>query len=161
MKTTGPNKVVIKIDSQEQEIARSSRTNIKVLQEVANKENLISRKRMVKDIKLTSEDKPKQVAHKAIQTGEAVITAEDLTSDNELNVDYWRLLAEKRGESLNESLQENERLKDELECLENENKVCKDLLDESRHLVAVLQEMLENEEDEDTNDTDKSTNENS
>ncbi|KAB0793775.1 hypothetical protein PPYR_13395 [Photinus pyralis] len=162
MKTSGPNKVVIKIDSQEtQEIAKSSRTNLKVFQEVANKENLISRKRMVKEVKLTNEEKPKQVAHKAVQTGEAVITAEDLTSDNESNVDYWRLLAEKRGESLNDSLQENERLKDKIECLENENKVCKELLEESKHLVAVLQEMLGDDEDEPEHETDNCTNDKS
>lgn len=78
------------------------------------------------------------MAHKAIQTGEATITEADLTSD-EPSPDYWKVLAEKRGEALNESLQENEKLKQHVEALTEENKICKEMLEESKHLVAVLQ----------------------
>ncbi|KAF2903960.1 hypothetical protein ILUMI_02222 [Ignelater luminosus] len=149
MKTTGPNKVIIKIGSQDQqENIKSSRKTLKILQEAAgDKENLAGRSRITKDIKLagdgSSQDfKPKQFANKASQTGEgAQITAEDLTSD-EPSADYWRTLAEKRGEQLNNSLQENEHLKEQVEALEEENRICKEMLEESKALVEVLQEMI-------------------
>lgn len=80
--------------------------------------------------------------HKAVQTGEATVTAADLTSSDEPSADYWRLLAEKRADALNDSLQENERLKEAVDTLQEENRVCKEMLDESRNLVEVLQEML-------------------
>lgn len=76
--------------------------------------------------------------HKSVQTGESVITEADLTSE-EPSADYWKRLAEKRQESLNESLQENDRLKEHVEALKEENRICKDMLEESRHLVQVLQ----------------------
>lgn len=79
----------------------------------------------------------KTCVNKAVQTG-ATVTVEDLTGD-EPSVDYWRTLAEKRGESLNESLQENERLKEHIDALKEENKICKEMLEESKHLVVVLQ----------------------
>ncbi|KAF5277173.1 hypothetical protein FQR65_LT03879 [Abscondita terminalis] len=154
MKTTGPNKVVIKVVPREhQESARSSRNTLKVLQEVANKENLVGRSHL-KDIKLAGditnhEVKQKKVANKAVQTGDTAVTTDDLTRD-EPSVDYWRLLAEQRGNALDDSLQENERLKDQIESLEEENRICKEMLEESKHLVAVLQEML-GPEDEDVN----------
>lgn len=84
----------------------------------------------------------KTYANKAVQTG-ATVTAEDLTGD-EPSVDYWRVLAEKRGESLNDSLQENERLREHIDALREENRICKEMLDESRHLVEVLQVCLHN-----------------
>ncbi|KAJ8959079.1 hypothetical protein NQ318_022336 [Aromia moschata] len=85
--------------------------------------------------------------NKAVQTGESVITAEDLTSD-EPSTDYWRKLAETRGDALNRSLQENEKLKDDIEALKEENRICKEMLDESKHLVEILQDMI-NEQDND------------
>lgn len=85
--------------------------------------------------------------HKAVQTEEYKVTEEDLTSD-EPSEDYWRRLAEKRGDALNESLQENERLKENVDALKEENRICKEMLEESKHLVEVLKEMLEENEDE-------------
>lgn len=84
------------------------------------------------------EVKRKKYHHRAVQTGESVITADDLTSD-EPGLDYWKTLAEKRGEALNDSLQEVEKLKDDVETLQEENRICKEMLNESRHLVDVLQ----------------------
>ncbi|KAK4874272.1 hypothetical protein RN001_013632 [Aquatica leii] len=155
MKTTGPNKVIIKVvpREQQQESARNPRSTLKVLQEVANKENLVGRSH-IKDTKLagdngTQDIKHKKFVNKAVQTGEATVTTNDLTTD-EPSTDYWRLLAEKRGETLNDSLQENERLKEQIESLEEEKRIYKEMLEESKHLVAVLQEMLGTDE-EDTN----------
>lgn len=73
-----------------------------------------------------------------MQTGEAVVTAKDLESD-EPSLDYWKTLAEKRGEALNDSLHENEKLKDDINNLVEENNVCKAMLDESKNLIEVLQ----------------------
>lgn len=78
------------------------------------------------------------MAEIGVQTGEAVISAADLMSD-EPSSDYWKQLAEKRGEALNESLHENDQLKERLENLEEENRICKEMLDESRTLIEVLQ----------------------
>lgn len=79
----------------------------------------------------------KTCLNKAVQTGGSV-TVEDLIGE-EAGVDYWKLLAEKRAESLNTSLQENERLKQHVDALQEENRICKEMLDESKHLVEVLQ----------------------
>lgn len=85
------------------------------------------------------EQKQKKLAHKSVQTGEAVVTAADLTADDEPSADYWKVLAEKRGNDLNDSLQENERLKDQVKALEDENQICKEMIEESKTLIEVLQ----------------------
>lgn len=90
---------------------------------------------------LKSDSKLKKVENKAVQTGECVITESDLTSD-EPSADFWKRLAEKRQESLDESLHEIEQLKENVEALKEENKVCKEMLDESQHLVEVLRVLL-------------------
>lgn len=79
--------------------------------------------------------------NKSVQTGEGTITADDLTSE-EPSADYWKLLAEKRQDALNDSLQENERLKEHVDALQEENRICKEMLEESKHLVEVLQVRL-------------------
>lgn len=83
--------------------------------------------------------KPKVLMlNKSVQVGECVITSKDLISD-EPSLDYWKKLAETRGDALNRSLEENEKLKVNVSHLQQENKICKEMLDESRHLVEVLQ----------------------
>ncbi|KAF5306947.1 hypothetical protein FQA39_LY00177 [Lamprigera yunnana] len=146
MKTRDTNKIIIKVDTQEhQEITRSStRSTVKVLQEVANKENLVGRTRNIKEAKLAGDSgnpdiKRKKSADKSVQTGEATVTAADLTTSEEPSSDYWRMLAETRGNALDDSLQENEKLKDEIHNLMEENKHCKEMLDESVHMVELLQ----------------------
>lgn len=90
-----------------------------------------------------AEAKKKSLQHKAVQTFEDYTVSElDLTSDEPPNEEYWRRLAEKRGEALNDSLHENEKLKENIEALQEENQVCKNMLDESRHLVEILQVCL-------------------
>lgn len=139
---------------------KNVRKSLKVLQHTAGKENL-TRVSQDKDAKLIKyvcinysdkyqqitcfsdnpEVKKKKLSHKAVQTGECVITEEDLTSE-EPSLDYWKALAEKRGESLNNSLQENDKLKDDIISLQEENRICREMLDESRNLVEVLQVVL-------------------
>lgn len=82
----------------------------------------------------------KTCTNKAVQTG-GTVTVADLISE-EPSTDYWRILAEKRAESLNVSLEENERLKQHIDALKEENRICKEMLDESKHLVEVLQVSL-------------------
>ncbi|KAJ8927319.1 hypothetical protein NQ314_020233 [Rhamnusium bicolor] len=150
-------KVIIKVESQDkQENAKTTRRTLKVLQRAAtDKENLVGRPQTFKDAKAASdfeksEAKRKKplMQNKSVQTGECIITAEDLTSD-EPSADYWRRLAETRGESLNKSFKEIEDLKSNIEVLQEENKICKELLDESKNLVEVLQEMLNEKDDDD------------
>lgn len=61
---------------------------------------------------------------------------------DEPSADYWKALAEKRGEALNESLQECDKLREEVHTLKEENRICKEMLEESKHLVEVLQVCL-------------------
>lgn len=76
--------------------------------------------------------------HKETQTEKYITNVDDLTGE-EPTADYWKRLAEKRQESLDESLHEIEKLKGDIEVLQEENKICKEMLEESRHLVEVLQ----------------------
>lgn len=126
---------------------KNTRKSLKVLQHSADKENLVGRTSTVIDTKLGSERLKKQDAStqtnqdtyldKAVQAN-VTVTVEDLTAE-EASSDYWRILAEKRGESLNERLQENEKLKEHIDALKEENRICKEMLDESKNLVEVLQ----------------------
>lgn len=71
------------------------------------------------------------------------ITEEDLTSDETVGEHYWEVLAEQRRVALEESLIENEGLYDRIGTLESELNESKKLLDETRNLVEVLTEMLQ------------------
>ncbi|XP_018561129.1 geminin isoform X2 [Anoplophora glabripennis] len=151
-------KVIIRVESEEQDNAKNSRRTMKVIQHAAtDKENLVGRPQILKDAKASVLEKRRKLLmqSKSTQTGECVITAEDLTSD-EPSTDYWRKLAETRGESLNRSMQENEKLKEDIEALQEENKICKEMLEESKNLVDVLQELLD-EKDEDDDIGEKAT----
>ncbi|XP_023015724.2 geminin DNA replication inhibitor [Leptinotarsa decemlineata] len=159
------DKKTLKVISQDQEIPKNSRRTLRDLQKDASgKENLVGRSHTIKDSKIycdlgPSEAKKKsiQMLHKSVQVGECTITTEDLTSD-EPSADYWKRLAETRGNALDESLHENEKLKENLEALQEENRICKEMLDESRHLVEVLKEIInEQDEEEDSESVDTKT----
>lgn len=76
------------------------------------------------------------------------VTVEDLTSDN-VSEHYWEALAEKRRAALEESLTENQELYERIATLEDELNQSKTLLAETRSLVEVLTEMLEEKDEED------------
>ncbi|XP_072377597.1 uncharacterized protein geminin [Diabrotica undecimpunctata] len=144
-------KVIITIASQNQENIRESRRTFKDLQrDACDKENLIGRpsqKDSTSDSgKLEPIKKRRQMSDKSVQVGEAPITAEDLTSE-EASTDYWKKLAETRAKSLDDSLHEIEKLKDDISTLKEENRICKEMLEESKNLVEVLQEMLSEQDD--------------
>ncbi|XP_076261215.1 geminin DNA replication inhibitor [Rhynchophorus ferrugineus] len=153
MKTEQSKKVIIKVDSSlDQENVKNLRRTLKSLQPAAtDKENLAGRAFIYKDSKVLAENENKKLKallmHKGTQTEPYIGIVDDLTSE-EASVDYWKRLAEKRQESLDVSLHEIEKLKDDIEALQEENKVCKEMLEESRHLVEVLQEVINETEGE-------------
>ena len=75
----------------------------------------------------------------------AKVTVEDLTSES-VGEHYWEVLAEKRRSALEESLTENQELYERIATLEDELNQSKSLLAETRSLVEVLTEMLEEKE---------------
>lgn len=80
----------------------------------------------------------------------AKITEEDLTTDGEPSEGYWKVLAEKRRVALDLSLRENEGLYEEVHSLRDQLEISNQMLDESKNLVEILTEMLEeNEQDGD------------
>lgn len=158
MMKVNEKRVNLKTASKDQESTNTRKKFHDLQQHGTDKENLVGRPRTdlkAKNDKLVRKCK-KMTTNKSVQVEEAVaVTAEDLTSE-ETNENYWRLLAEKRGEALDDSFKEIESLKDEVETLKDENKTCKEMLNESKILVEVLQEMIEegeNSENEEAEET--------
>lgn len=52
---------------------------------------------------------------------------------------YWEVLAERRRMALEDALEDNKELTERVEKLEEENRIYKEMLEESRSLVEVLQ----------------------
>lgn len=52
---------------------------------------------------------------------------------------YWQILSERRRIALKDALEKNEELVEYIEKLEEENRVYKEMLNETRALVVVLQ----------------------
>ncbi|XP_043788430.1 geminin isoform X1 [Apis laboriosa] len=105
------------------------------------------------------DEKPKRkkivLKDKAVQTargGKIKIEVEDLTSEAGPSENYWEVLAERRRIALEDALEDNKELTERVETLEEENRIYKEMLDESRALVEVLQEMI----GEDRNDINNS-----
>lgn len=82
----------------------------------------------------------------------AKVTAEDLTSEA-VGENYWEILAERRRVALDESLKENQELYERIATLEEELDQSKSLLAETRGLVDVLTEMLEEKENNEADTT--------
>lgn len=77
------------------------------------------------------------------------VTENDLTTNDAPSERYWEILAEKRRDALEESLIENEELHGKIAALTDELNTSRKMLEETRSLVEVLTEMLqENEEEE-------------
>ncbi|XP_052565917.1 geminin-like [Culex pipiens pallens] len=76
------------------------------------------------------------------------ITEEDLTSAEGPSQQYWEVLAEKRRAALQESLSENMDLYEQLSSLKEELSTSKQMLQESRNIVEVLTELLQEDEAE-------------
>lgn len=99
------------------------------------------------------EAKRKRVVTLAVQTDPerlelTKITESDLTTDGEPSEAYWKVLAEKRRIAMELTLQENAELEEERANLMDMLDVSAQMLDESRNLVEILTEMLQENEDE-------------
>lgn len=77
----------------------------------------------------------------------AQITEEDLTSIDEPREFYWKTLAERRRIALDISLKENEHLHERIIVLEEELTTSRTMLDETKNLVEVLTELLDDNND--------------
>lgn len=73
----------------------------------------------------------------------AQVTEEDLTTEGEPSEHYWKGLAEQRRVALEVSLKENEELHNKIENLEEELTIARQMIDESKNLVEVLTEMIQ------------------
>lgn len=78
------------------------------------------------------------------------IIEEDLTTDGEPSEGYWKTLAERRRIALDISLKENEELHEKINNLEEELNISRAMLDESRNLVEVLTEIIQENEANDS-----------
>ncbi|XP_057320868.1 geminin [Microplitis mediator] len=88
--------------------------------------------------KLTFKDKACQTT----RGNKIQIEVEDLTSEAGPSENYWEVLAERRRIALDDALEENQELTQRIAKLEEEKKIYKEMLDETRALVEVLQEMV-------------------
>lgn len=77
----------------------------------------------------------------------AQLTEEDLTTDGEPSEHYWKGLAEQRRIALEHSLRENEELHNKVVNLEEELNIARQMIDESKNLVEVLTEMIQDNND--------------
>lgn len=80
-------------------------------------------------------------------TTSKMVTVDDLTTDT-VGEAYWEVLAEKRRVALDETLVENQELYERIAVLEDELNQSQSLLAETRNLVEVLTEMLEEKDGE-------------
>lgn len=76
------------------------------------------------------------------------LVIKDITGTEPPSEAYWQVLAEKRREALHETLEENQRLHERIDGLEEELETSRQMLDEARALVETLTEMLEETEAE-------------
>ncbi|XP_031629631.1 geminin [Contarinia nasturtii] len=165
--STIPRKVFIQVDTtEEQENTKNARKTLKILQKGAtDKENLIGRpvteKNLFKKSKSetavisstpSSEPRRRKSSQDPTEKTHDKITEEDLTSEGEPSEGYWKTLAEKRRIALDVSLKENEELHDKVASLEEELNISRSMLEESRNLVELLTEIIQ-EQEGDANDS--------
>lgn len=107
--------------------------------EMSEKTNIETSK---KDKKIKSKVKYQDKACQTPRGGKIQIEIEDLTCDAGPSENYWQVLAERRRIALDDTLEDNKELTERVAKLEEENRICKEMLDETRALVEVLQEMI-------------------
>ncbi|XP_011878801.1 PREDICTED: uncharacterized protein LOC105568045 [Vollenhovia emeryi] len=111
-----------------------------------------SKKNIPTKMKKVSKKRKKVTNDKAVQTGpeeNVEIRPEDLTCTDLANLseNYWRILAERRRVALSNVLEENKELSEHIQKLEEEKRIYKEMLNETRALVEVLQEMIAGDDD--------------
>ncbi|KAL5276540.1 GMNN family protein [Megaselia abdita] len=163
------NKVFIKIESnaEQQENLKNTRKTLKVLQNAngaLDKENALAGRATPRGIKgkIDEHFRPVEIKRKknesrSTQTDDVEdesskpkdkkrITAEDLTSEDSPGEAYWESLAEKRREALESSLVENKKLHERIEGLEEELDSSRKMIEETKNLVEILQEIISEQE---------------
>ncbi|XP_072949083.1 uncharacterized protein geminin isoform X2 [Epargyreus clarus] len=135
-----------------------TRRSLKTLQHTAtDRENLVGRpsKNLKHQISLDSPVEV-EVKRKIVQSKETQanftnkVTAEDLTNPKGASESYWKILSEKRQKALEETLEENEKLKQEIDALKEENAKYKVMLEEANSFIEVFKEELQNCGNDDT-----------
>ncbi|CAK1580091.1 unnamed protein product [Parnassius mnemosyne] len=137
---------------------RTTRRSLKTLQHTAtDTENLVGRPsknlkhQLSQDTPVDVEVKRKNISSKETQANlDNKISARDLTDPNGASEKYWQKLAEKRQVALQEALDENEKLRNIIEELKQENVLYKQMLDEANSFVEVIKEELANSSNNDT-----------
>jgi len=149
MKTDTVKRVIIKVDSGvQQENVKNTRRGLRTLQpEATDKENLAGRPKILKDLKPGFENETKKqkplLMHKETQTEKYITNIDDLTGE-EAGVDYWKRIAEKRQESLDESFREIEKLKEAIDCIKEENVLCKEMFEKAKQYVEENEKLKNN-----------------
>ncbi|XP_033738670.1 geminin-like [Pecten maximus] len=103
----------------------------------------------------TFDDKGVQTDKKSISEDDIDQEAYDLMVNEEIPENYWRDLAERRREALDESLNENEQLHGEIDELRNENQKLEKMASQAEYFAGVIQELVgvgEETEAEDSED---------
>lgn len=125
---------------------RSSVSLKETIKEVIKDEMSCKGKIEVKsDTGKTEKRKKITLKDKGIQTARGrkiKIEVEDLTSEAGPSENYWEVIAERRRIALEDALEENKDLTERLAKMEEEYRLCKEMLNETRALVEVLQEVI-------------------
>ncbi|XP_069126982.1 geminin-like [Argopecten irradians] len=97
----------------------------------------------------TPDSKDKTFDEKGVQTEKKSLSEEgvdqeayDLMVNEEIPENYWRDLAERRREALDESLTENEQLHSEIEELRNENQKLEKMANQAEYFAGVIKELV-------------------
>ncbi|CAH1733111.1 geminin-like [Aphis gossypii] len=80
------------------------------------------------------------------------LLTEDLTSVAGPSEKYWEVIAERRRKALEEVLEENEKLQAMIIALEEENKTCKLLIENTTELVNTLKQVMNENQTSDDDD---------
>ncbi|XP_041359757.1 uncharacterized protein LOC121376045 [Gigantopelta aegis] len=78
---------------------------------------------------------------------EADREALELMGGEEASESYWKILAEERRKALNDTLEENEELHKEIDCLREENVTLTELANKASYLSSILQEAITSDDD--------------
>lgn len=184
MKPGGATKVApIKIDTSNDKVRKSLHT---LQPAATDKENLVGGGRTLRSSVLLKEtikevikdemstkgrvevkndsgktDKRKKITlkDKGIQTArdrKIKIEAKDLMSEAGPSENYWEVIAERRRVALEDALEENRDLTERLQKMEEEYRLCQEMLHETRALVEVLQEVIGDDRNDINNSLDDS-----
>ncbi|XP_011701850.1 PREDICTED: geminin-like isoform X2 [Wasmannia auropunctata] len=112
--------------------------------ETKSKKNVSTKKKKEKDVKKQINVTINNKAVQTVSEEKREIEVEDLTCTNLAgpSENYWQVLAERRRVALKDALEENKELAERVKKLEEEKRIYKEMLDETKALVEVLQDMI-------------------